>query len=280
MTDKNPFRSLMATQALEEILNDSGQPRQNWVLSYLDVFVLMLMLIVTLLSLSEFTDSAARSQQTQQQPSAPSTPPITAPEPEKPLPIVKLPPVAATPAPKAPPEVRPAPLPQQPPPADSLPPAQPVIEALPLDLTERVRNFLRQLGLDEQITVQMNQDYAQLEIQDHILFASSQSALTESGMALLDNIAPLLQKSSGLILIEGHTDNRPIKTLQFPSNWELGSARATEVLRYLTTQGLSGDRMRAITYGDTQPVASNDTATGRQQNRRVSILVKLAPEAF
>jgi len=79
-----------------------------------------------------------------------------------------------------------------------------------------------------------------------------------------------------LILIEGHTDNLPIKTPQFPSNWELGSARATSVLHFLTSQQLDSSRMRATTYADTLPIADNSTSAGREKNRRVSILIKVS----
>ncbi len=286
MSDKNPFRPLIATQALEEILSEDNSHRQNWVLSYLDVFVLMLMLIVTLLSISDF-NIRPTVKSTKPDPVKPlaSRQPPPPPVVEKPLPIIKLSP------PEPAPTVIPAPielpsagdvlLPETETTTNTVPEPKPEPETeTSSDLAERVRRYLEQLGLDNKITLNVTQNYAQLEIQDHILFQSSKAGLTQSGMALLDDIAPLMQKSSGLILIEGHTDNRPINTAQFPSNWELGSARATEVLHYLTTQGLSGERMRAITYGDTQPIAGNDTTEGRRKNRRVSILIKLSADNF
>lgn len=74
--------------------------------------------------------------------------------------------------------------------------------------------------------------------------------------------------------IEGHTDNVPIRTPRYPSNWELSTARAVNVLRYFTEQeNLHASRFSAVGYGDTQPVASNDTAEGRAKNRRVALIL-------
>jgi len=160
------------------------------------------------------------------------------------------------------------------------PPAIPQPEPAPTltkqeKLANKLLEKLAQLGLDKRVSITITGDYAQLEIQDKILFESSKAALTGSGQSFLNDLAPLLIQSSGLIFIEGHTDNRPIKTRQFPSNWELGSARATSVLHYLSTQGLNKNRMRAMTYADTQPIADNGTAAGREKNRRVNILLKV-----
>ena len=75
---------------------------------------------------------------------------------------------------------------------------------------------MKQLGLTDSVDMKVTQGYAQLEIQDKILFKSSESTLLNAGEALLKKLIPLLSHSSGLIYIEGHTDNRPIKTVRFP----------------------------------------------------------------
>ena len=87
-----------------------------------------------------------------------------------------------------------------------------------------------------------------------------------------------MKQAKGLIYIEGHTDNRPIKTAQFPSNWELGAARATSVLHFLASQQIDANRMRAVTYADTKPLADNATEQGRQRNRRVNIVIKVSEQ--
>jgi chemotaxis protein MotB len=78
--------------------------------------------------------------------------------------------------------------------------------------------------------------------------------------------------------VEGHTDPVPISTLQFPSNWELSAQRATTVLRYLVRAGVPAERLRAVGYADTRPVADNSTPEGRAKNRRVALVVHLEEE--
>ena len=143
-------------------------------------------------------------------------------------------------------------------------------------MQKQLKETVEQLGLTDSVDMKVTQGYAQLEIQDKILFKSSEATLLNAGEALLKKLTPLLGQSSGLIYIEGHTDNRPIKTIRFPSNWELGAARATSVLHYLASQKLETSRLRAITYGDTKPIADNKTREGRGKNRRVSIVIKIS----
>ena len=73
--------------------------------------------------------------------------------------------------------------------------------------------------------------------------------------------------------IAGHTDNKPIKSARFPSNWELSTARGVAVTRFLAANGVPETRLSAAGYADTQPVASNDTPEGRAQNRRIEIVL-------
>jgi chemotaxis protein MotB len=141
-----------------------------------------------------------------------------------------------------------------------------------------INEKLAKLQLDELISMEVKQGYAQLQIQDNILFEVAKAELTQQGKSLLQRLLPLLQQSVGLIFIEGHTDDRPIATNQFPSNWELSSARATSVLRFLASQQLAKNRLRAVSYADTMPIADNDTEEGRSQNRRVSILLRIPDE--
>lgn len=281
--NKDPFQKLQSSQTFEELLADShAAGNQNWLISYLDVFVLVLMFIITLIALSDFSietepkaiiatplpteapkPALPKAEKVIKEPAAPKIEapepvitPVIEPKPEEPIaePVAPKSPELETEPPATPPEPEPT--------------AQ---ETLQIKLS----NQLEKLGLDQSVAIKVTEDYAQLEIQDKILFESSQASLTDPGKHLLDGLAPLLKESVGLIFIEGHTDNRPIKTAQFPSNWELGSARATSVLHYLKTQGLDNRRMRAVTYADTQPIADNETAEGREINRRVNILIKV-----
>jgi len=114
-----------------------------------------------------------------------------------------------------------------------------------------------------------------LEISDSILFMPASAALTPSGTAMLGELANALKAQSYQLSIEGHTDNIPIETARFPSNWELSTARAAIVARHLVKRGISAKRIRAIGYADTRPRADNLTPEGRGRNRRVSLVLQL-----
>ena len=106
------------------------------------------------------------------------------------------------------------------------------------------------------------------------LFDSGSDAIKPEGRTLLDSIATSLVSLDNHIRIEGHTDNVPIQTSRFPSNWELSTARATTIVSYLLMHfRLSPDRLSAAGYAEFRPTASNDTAEGRARNRRVDIII-------
>ncbi len=109
-----------------------------------------------------------------------------------------------------------------------------------------------------------------------VLFDSGKAAIKPEASASLDKVARVLQENVPdlNVGIEGHTDNIPIKVSGWKSNWELSSARALSVLHYLIDEkGISPERLSAIGYGEYRPVASNDSKKGRQQNRRVEIVI-------
>lgn len=118
-----------------------------------------------------------------------------------------------------------------------------------------------------------------VEINDSVLFSPGQAMLQPPLAKAMRAIADVLASTDFPITIEGHTDNVPIKTAQFPSNWELSAVRATTVLRLFADAGVSADRLTAIGYADTRPVEPNLLAEGRARNRRVNILIdSSAPE--
>ncbi|WP_428826951.1 flagellar motor protein MotD [Azonexus sp. IMCC34842] len=112
-----------------------------------------------------------------------------------------------------------------------------------------------------------------IEINDSILFPAGQSKLQPASISAMLAIAQVLAASDFPITIEGHTDNVPIATPQFPSNWELSAMRATTVLRLFNDGGVGAERLTAIGYGETRPLETNTTVEGRARNRRVSILI-------
>lgn len=112
-----------------------------------------------------------------------------------------------------------------------------------------------------------------IEINDSILFPAGQSKLQPASSSAMGSIAQVLADTDFPITIEGHTDNVPIATPQFPSNWELSAMRATTVLRLFNDSGVGAERLTAIGYGETRPIETNTTVEGRARNRRVSILI-------
>ena len=114
---------------------------------------------------------------------------------------------------------------------------------------------------------------------DNLLFPSGSATLDPGANQLLDEVAQLLNLDpSHPITVEGHTDNQPIATAQFPSNWELSTTRATNVVQFLIRRGVNASRLGAVGYADLHPIASNATAAGRAENRRVEIvLMRLNP---
>lgn len=115
-----------------------------------------------------------------------------------------------------------------------------------------------------------------IEINDSILFSPGQALLQPALVKAMSSIADVLVPTDFPITIEGHTDNVPIKTAQFPSNWELSAVRATTVLRLFSDAGVSPERLTAIGFADTRPVEPNLLADGRARNRRVTILIDSA----
>jgi chemotaxis protein MotB len=283
-----------------------ARPNQNWLLTYIDVFVLIVMLVVTLIALSSFEQSTPAKTYQKASPQTKATASRQTLKPllkkssqgsEKALPAektrvseallkkdLKISPVAANAKQvkliKATRQKLEQTVEQVLPAIEHKLMPEKIIKPVPKKPdAQRARQYLQKklntLGLQDKIHMTVEKGYAQLEIQDNILYQSSAADLSDSGKAVLTRLTPLLQQSEGLIYIEGHTDNRPIKTSRFPSNWELGAARATSVLHFLAEQQIDPGRMRAVTFADTQPIADNNTAEGRQKNRRVNIVIKV-----
>ena len=125
--------------------------------------------------------------------------------------------------------------------------------------TVAAQNLLQNLStaLRERVDVSVATGVVNVEISDNILFQPASAALTGAAYSVLDELAAVLRDQSGVLSVEGHTDNVPIQTAVFPSNWELSSARAAVVTRSFIARGVAPDHIRAIGYGDTRPRADN-----------------------
>jgi chemotaxis protein MotB len=115
--------------------------------------------------------------------------------------------------------------------------------------------------------------WIEVEINSDILFGSGSASLDQSARATLAQLAQVLVPVPNGVRVEGYTDNSPIATVQFPSNWELSAARAASVVHLFADQGLQPSRLSMIGYGEFRPRADNDSQAGRNANRRVVLVI-------
>ena len=117
-----------------------------------------------------------------------------------------------------------------------------------------------------------------VEIDASLLFAPGDARLQEESSKVLESVAQVLKNTDHAIQVEGHTDNVPIVTEKFPSNWELSAVRASSVVRLLIASGLGATRLTAVGYGENRPLESNDSEEGRKHNRRVTVMILSASD--
>lgn len=149
-----------------------------------------------------------------------------------------------------------------------------LVQPKPLSWSTKIQDTIDLHALNSHVSFIENTDFSELEIRSQVLFNSGAATLARSGESLLEKLVPVLMATDSLIFIEGHTDDQPIQSESFSSNWELASARATEVLQFFVIEGVAKEKLRAVSYGDTKPLVPNDSDAHRQKNRRVSILLQ------
>ena len=147
------------------------------------------------------------------------------------------------------------------------------IEAGLQRMAEEVRESLARMIELDSIRVRESPFWLELEVETDILFPSGSATVSSAAQPVLGQIAEILEPFPNPIRVEGHTDNVPIATAAFPSNWELSAARAANVVRLFQDIGIEPERLAAIGMGEHRPVADNETVAGRNQNRRVLIVV-------
>jgi chemotaxis protein MotB len=141
-------------------------------------------------------------------------------------------------------------------------------------IQKRFNDLANKYGVADKITIRTEQNEIVISLSDNLLFDSASAHLRPESLGVLDETAAILKTLPNDLRIEGHTDNIPINTGEFNSNWELSAARATSVLRYLVENGgIRAERVFAAGYGDTRPVADNSTGVGRSANRRADIVI-------
>ncbi len=160
------------------------------------------------------------------------------------------------------------------------------------ELSEEILRERRQLGQvsdqfeevlqpfidDNLVAVKRNDYWIELEMNSELLFLSGEAALSKRAKPVLKKIAEVIRPLPNAVNVEGHTDNLPIDTVEFPSNWDLSSARATSVVLEFVKDGINPSRLSAVGYGEFHPIADNKQESGRFKNRRVAVV--LMSQAF
>lgn len=143
------------------------------------------------------------------------------------------------------------------------------LERLQRQAEQQFRDWIE----DGSVQVTGNALWLAIELNASLLFESGDALPVIEAEPLLQQVAALVTGRDNPVHVEGFTDNRPISTERFPSNWELSAARAAAVVRMLQLEGVDPERMAAVGYGEHQPAYSNRTEEGRQRNRRLVIVI-------
>ena len=141
------------------------------------------------------------------------------------------------------------------------------------ELKTQIESDLKEQVENKSIRISQSERGLTISLSEAGFFNPGSEVMQPKGTAVLDKIVEHLLSLPNPVRIEGHTDNTPIHTAQFPSNWELSTARATHVLHYLIDSKVSPLRLSPAGYGENWPVASNETAEGRAANRRVDLVI-------
>jgi len=142
-------------------------------------------------------------------------------------------------------------------------------------LYEYIGQYLSDRGIEASIELSKETRGVQMQMPDHLLFNPGNANITSQGVKLLELLFPLFEEIPNSVLVEGHTDNVPINTVAFPSNWELSAGRSAQVVRfYVEARELDPQRFFVIGYGEFHPIAPNSTDAGRAINRRVVLVIR------
>jgi chemotaxis protein MotB len=142
-----------------------------------------------------------------------------------------------------------------------------------------IRSSLSSLIEKDLVVLRRDKLWLEVEIKTSILFPSGSSAMEQTALPILKELARILKDFPNPIQVEGFTDNVPINSLAYPSNWELSAARAASVVHLFNGLGVKPERMAAVGYGEHRPIADNATPEGRNKNRRVVLQILAQSEA-
>lgn len=140
-------------------------------------------------------------------------------------------------------------------------------------IADSVQASVANLVANDLVTVRRTRYAVEVEIKADVLFASGSATLSPTAVDVITRLADVFRDYPNAVRVEGHTDNLPIKSAAFPSNWELSAARAASVVRVLATNGVNPTRLEVLGLAEYRPTVTNETPEGRNTNRRVMILI-------
>jgi chemotaxis protein MotB len=146
-----------------------------------------------------------------------------------------------------------------------------------VQIADTIALSMQDLVFADQLIIRQHRGWVEIELRNDILFASGSAMLAPAASDIVRRLATQLVDLPNPVLIEGHTDNVPINTSSYPSNWELSASRAASVARLMALAGIPENRLTVIGFGEHRPVESNDNIEGRAANRRV-IMAILQPD--
>ncbi len=141
-------------------------------------------------------------------------------------------------------------------------------------LAVTIEDMLEPYVEQDLVDVKFDGNRVTVDMKDKMLFPSGSARLSRTAVKVLRDVSRILSSVPQKIQVEGNTDDRPISTAEFPSNWELSAARAASVVHLMTRFGVDPSRLSAVGYAEHRPVADNATESGRQKNRRVTLVIQ------
>lgn len=148
------------------------------------------------------------------------------------------------------------------------------------DTAARIEKRMKKLINQGQIAIRGNEKWLEIELKSSILFDSGSAELTATSSVVLEELSDVFKGGNNPLYVSGYTDNIPISTEKYSSNWELSAARAASVVKLFADSGINPERMGAIGFGEFRPVVENDTPENRIKNRRVVIRILAGNDMF
>ncbi|MDR0303859.1 MAG: flagellar motor protein MotB [Chitinispirillales bacterium] len=143
------------------------------------------------------------------------------------------------------------------------------------DAARKIKEVAAKENMEEAIKVNVTDTGIAIRISDKVSFDVGSDRLKPEFVAILEKMMAIIRETPGReIRVEGHTDNTPINTARFPSNWELSSSRALSVVKYLYQRGEDPKKLSAVGYGEFRPIFPNDTEAHKRENRRIEVYVE------